>query len=328
MWDHDDYEAKPQDAGRYDVDDFEWDETSHYYNWTRDGTHVGFAFDDATGRHKVLFTDILERVHNESQAALRHEAAKLGCWEGSYTPDICCSNVGWSNCWSYPYSFESCCSGWTTEKDQAFLDFVQGVLTSNVGVGFVESDMSHPHACFFAGMLAATQEKKGRTLVEVGVFEGTFAEIILRHLFHLKLMPERYFVVDLWQSKPEDDTWRNTEHQRRNFLSTAENLAPYWPVVRFVQEYSNVAARLFLDESVDFVFLDASHFHSDVARDLHAWWPKVRVGGFLAGHDYVPYKPSMFSGVLGAVQIFAKSIGASSVLISVVGTSFVIRKDQ
>lgn len=40
------------------------------------------------------------------------------------------------------------------------------------------------------------------------------------------------------------------------------------------------------DESLDFVFLDDNHEQAHVARELEAWWPKIRQGGMLAGHDF------------------------------------------
>ncbi len=46
------------------------------------------------------------------------------------------------------------------------------------------------------------------------------------------------------------------------------------------------AASRYSDDSLDFVFIDASHDRESVGNDLSAWWPKVRPGGILAGHDY------------------------------------------
>jgi len=45
------------------------------------------------------------------------------------------------------------------------------------------------------------------------------------------------------------------------------------------------AAARFKDASLDLVFVDADHTASGVARDLDAWAPKLRPGGFLTGHD-------------------------------------------
>src|ERR1700687_2229425 len=45
-------------------------------------------------------------------------------------------------------------------------------------------------------------------------------------------------------------------------------------------------ATLFADGSLDFVFIDASHDFASVRADIAAWWPKVKVGGVLSGHDF------------------------------------------
>jgi hypothetical protein len=58
------------------------------------------------------------------------------------------------------------------------------------------------------------------------------------------------------------------------------------------------AATLFTNSSLDFVFIDANHSYEAVLSDLHAWWPKIRPGGLLAGHDYG------WSGVAKAVYEF------------------------
>ena len=36
----------------------------------------------------------------------------------------------------------------------------------------------------------------------------------------------------------------------------------------------------------DYIFLDAAHDYDSICEDIAAWWPAVRPGGFLAGHDY------------------------------------------
>ena len=36
----------------------------------------------------------------------------------------------------------------------------------------------------------------------------------------------------------------------------------------------------------DFVFLDADHSYNGAYRDLMAWSPRVKPGGYICGHDY------------------------------------------
>lgn len=60
------------------------------------------------------------------------------------------------------------------------------------------------------------------------------------------------------------------------------------------------AAKNFVDASVDFVFVDADHSYEGVLKDLRAWWPKVKAGGRMAGHDHT----LAFPGVIQAVAEF------------------------
>lgn len=58
---------------------------------------------------------------------------------------------------------------------------------------------------------------------------------------------------------------------------------------KWIWKDSPDAARQFEDNSMDFVFLDADHSYHAVKTDIAAWWPKVKMGGWLCGHDY--HKP-------------------------------------
>jgi hypothetical protein len=49
-----------------------------------------------------------------------------------------------------------------------------------------------------------------------------------------------------------------------------------------------IASNLFPDQSFDLVYIDASHWYKDVIFDINTWLPKVKKGGYLAGHDYIP----------------------------------------
>jgi hypothetical protein len=63
------------------------------------------------------------------------------------------------------------------------------------------------------------------------------------------------------------------------------------------------ASRLFQAESVDFCFIDGDHRYASVMADLQAWWPKIKPGGVLAGHDYRQSAPWLL-GVTPAVHDF------------------------
>ena len=45
------------------------------------------------------------------------------------------------------------------------------------------------------------------------------------------------------------------------------------------------ASTKFTDESLDVVFIDMCHLYDCVKEDLEAWYPKLKYGGYIAGHD-------------------------------------------
>jgi len=47
------------------------------------------------------------------------------------------------------------------------------------------------------------------------------------------------------------------------------------------------ASNKFADSTLDFVYVDGCHQYESVLQDMSIWWPKIRPGGILAGHDYV-----------------------------------------
>ena len=57
------------------------------------------------------------------------------------------------------------------------------------------------------------------------------------------------------------------------------------------------AAELFPDHSVDFVFIDGDHRWRAPLDDICAWFPKVKPGGVIAGHDYGQRFPDVVSAV-------------------------------
>jgi len=77
-----------------------------------------------------------------------------------------------------------------------------------------------------------------------------------------------------------DEDWLYNE-----FLKNTE---PIKDIITPIRKISWEAAELYEDDSLDFVFIDAAHDYESVKKDITAWFPKIKKGGVLAGHDY-PY---------------------------------------
>jgi hypothetical protein len=59
----------------------------------------------------------------------------------------------------------------------------------------------------------------------------------------------------------------------------------------------------FLPNDLDFVWIDGNHDYAYIKKDIDLYWPKIRPGGLLCGHDYGD-DPGF--GVNHAVDEFAK----------------------
>ena len=114
----------------------------------------------------------------------------------------------------------------------------------------------------------------GGKMVEIGVFDGAFIKSNLakfQQKFEKSDQPE-YYAVDMHATpilKERIDEWSTTH-----------------PNFHFKLGKSAERANDFEDESLDVVYIDASHEFVDVDTDIKMWRPKLKKGGLLAGHDY------------------------------------------
>lgn len=145
--------------------------------------------------------------------------------------------------------------------------------------------------------------------VELGVFTGALSSrLLVRKDLHLTM-------VDSWgQYRPGfaesgDYHATNTAEQQARNKATAEAVTAFADERRDIVESDTVAAASSLEgESLDFVFVDADHTYEGCRDDILAWWPKIKPGGLLAGHDYAhPQFPKW--GVDRAVTEFAAREG-------------------
>ena len=96
------------------------------------------------------------------------------------------------------------------------------------------------------------------------------------------------------------------------------------------RSYSVEAAKTFADGSLDWVYIDGMHTFEAVKADLEAYAAKVKVGGFILGHDYtnLPFYQNMGFGVVEAVNDFVGRSGWSFIALTSDGPpSYVLAKD-
>lgn len=123
------------------------------------------------------------------------------------------------------------------------------------------------------------------TAVEVGTYKGEFAKWWLQH------WPGTLVCVDAWafHAGANDILNHPQDEMEQVYAEALMRLAPFEYRCVVHRLHSVDAAALFAgtDTQFDCVYLDAAHDYENVVADIAAWWPRVRTGGLLAGHDYL-----------------------------------------
>jgi hypothetical protein len=118
---------------------------------------------------------------------------------------------------------------------------------------------------------------------EIGSFKGEYAKEIL------KIWTGKLYLVDVWRELNIKDY--NDSSNQKEYLNIinqcCSNIKNYEDRCFMVRSDSENASKLFLDESLDFIYIDANHKYEFVKQDISLWFPKVRKGGVVAGHDYL-----------------------------------------
>lgn len=116
--------------------------------------------------------------------------------------------------------------------------------------------------------------------VEVGVLYGQSLAYLGVEVLNRGL-PVTIHAVDNFAGWPGVD---QGEALREKFM---RNIAPLIGVPIIVHPKSSLEAAAELpDASCDVVWLDADHSYEAVKADIAAWFPKVKIGGYLGGDDW------------------------------------------
>jgi predicted O-methyltransferase YrrM len=91
--------------------------------------------------------------------------------------------------------------------------------------------------------------------------------------------------------------------------------------VEFICCDSKYGHKLFVDNSLKLVYIDGSHSYESVYADLVNFWPKVKVGGYIACDDTV------YDSVKDAIKDFCKLYNIKESTVSYVSNSCTIKKN-
>jgi tetratricopeptide (TPR) repeat protein len=143
---------------------------------------------------------------------------------------------------------------------------------------------------------------------EIGVQRGNFSELLLRQWRGGLL-----YSVDPWREfRAADyaDVANVSQAHHDEFYRTAiQRLMPFQHRSVIWRMTSKEASGLVRDQALDFCYLDGDHSLQGVREDIRLWYPKIKAGGILGGHDYIPdgaHAVGVF-GVRSAVREFVEA---------------------
>ena len=139
------------------------------------------------------------------------------------------------------------------------------------------------HRDDFGNFLNGLDMKVG---IEIGVRDGSFSEMLLRKWKSFEL----FYLIDPWMKQENyvDLVNDDTEHQVEIMKIAQEKLNKFGQDrLRFIRNFSANAVKSFNDSSIDFIYIDARHDYCAALEDLNLYYPKLKCGGLMSGHDFI-----------------------------------------
>jgi len=134
-------------------------------------------------------------------------------------------------------------------------------------------------------------KNRGLIGVEIGVWKGEHACSLLKELSLRTL-----YAIDPYE--PFDEMSMTEDIKK----TAVKKLNKFRGRVKFIFKHSETAVHD-IQEKVDFVYIDGRHAYESVKKDINLYWPLIKEGGVLCGHDINIY------GVARAVVEFCKAKG-------------------
>jgi len=128
-------------------------------------------------------------------------------------------------------------------------------------------------------LLLLMQKFNIKSFAEIGVLCGDMTNYLCENYNF-----DKYYAIDSWL-RTSQGLQRFTQEEINVAYKFCQNRFKNFSNIEIIKMDSVSASKLFDDDSIDCVFIDAGHDSKSVTEDINAWLPKVKK--LLIGHDYV-----------------------------------------
>lgn len=134
--------------------------------------------------------------------------------------------------------------------------------------------------------------------VEIGTWKGQSSAFLAVEIINSGKKIKLDCIDNFTGSEIEPGQMQDPDNKAGKLLEVFHNnMKPVEGHYTAIKGDSAESASLYEDESLDFVFIDASHDYDSILKDIKAWFPKVKVGGFFGGHDFADPYPGIQKAV-------------------------------
>lgn len=139
-------------------------------------------------------------------------------------------------------------------------------------------------------------------ICELGVYKADNLWLMICHTF-----PKYAVGIDVWdvEVSPYYTQESHDKHYKRAQKIVASARKWSGGDINLIKGDHRVLVDDFEDGWFDYVYIDSDHTYEAVKKDIELWWPKVKEGGILAGHDYNTF--NKLYGVVPAVNEFIEA---------------------
>ena len=133
-------------------------------------------------------------------------------------------------------------------------------------------------------------EERATIGAEIGVLNGATSANVLQYRPKTVLI-----MVDPWSADNRDQSYIDSGAEDasadqawldENMQFALDDTMPFEARRKVWRMKSEDAAPEVNNGTLDYVFIDGDHSYEGVKRDITLWWPKVKEGGWIGGHDW------------------------------------------
>lgn len=124
--------------------------------------------------------------------------------------------------------------------------------------------------------------EKDFKICEIGSYRGVSSEVFA-------IFCKTVFCVDIWDGNRNDLSAYNMPYTDKHPLSPEEEFdimnQEYSNIIK-LKAYSVDACQNFSNDTLDAIYIDGDHSFDGFTQDIKNWAPKVKLDGYVSGHDW------------------------------------------